>query len=126
MLINCLRRICLVVFVLVLIVTASYIGEALLRKDVQAVSIQEAIQQLPSDKQVSLKPRIDRLGPDGDIEWSLEADRMEFSFDDNGDVTVIDCFGNVVYSRGDMIVRSENGRYNMTRKQFVFGNPDDR
>ena len=46
--------------------------------------------------------------------------------DDNGDVTVIDCFGNVVYKRGSITVRSASGRYDMTNKRFTFGGPDDR
>jgi hypothetical protein len=124
--INCLRRILLAVFVLALATILSYIGEAILRRNVQAMSTQESIQQLSSDKQVSLKPRIERLGPGGEVEWSLEADRMEFSFDDNGDITVIDCFGNVIYSRGAVIVRSASGRYDMTQKRFIFGGSDDR
>ncbi len=126
MFITYLRRISLTVFVLVSGVTVSYIGETILRRNVQAMSAQESTRQVSSDKHTSLKAHIERLGPDGEVEWSLEADRMEFSFDDNGDITVIDCFGGVVYSRGDMTVRSDRGRYDMTDKRFTFGGLDDR
>ena len=126
MFITYLRRILLAVFVLFLGIVVTHIGEAILRKDVQAVSIHESMQQSSPDKHISLKANIERLGPDGEIEWSLEADRMEFSFDDNGDVTVIDCFGNVVYKRGGITVRSASGRYDMTNKRFTFGGPEDR
>ena len=121
MLIKCLRRIFLAIFVLVLGITVSEIGESILRKNAQAMSSQETTTRLPPNKPTSTKARIDRLGADGKVKWSLEADRMEFSFDDNGEITIIDCFGNVVYSRGDVIVRSLSGQYNMTRKKFIFG-----
>jgi hypothetical protein len=110
------------VFVAVLGITIAYIGEAISQKDVQA---QESIQHLSSDKNISTKARIERLDPDGEIEWSLEADRMEFSLDDDGEIAVIDCFGNVRYSRGNVIVRSVSGRFNMARKRFTFGDSDE-
>ena len=120
MLINFVRRSLLVVLVLGTLWTSYYVYDGFARRRISAQGVSIDGHRPEPGKHVSYKARIEHLGPDGEIEWSLEAEKMEFTFSESGELNGIDCFENVIYIRGDMTVRAQSCRYDMEKKRFTF------
>ena len=124
MLITIIRRTLLASLVLGILWTSYYVYDGFMRRNAQAQNAPERAHQTTPGTHTSYQARIEHLGPDGTIEWSLEAERMEFTFDDSGELNGIDCFENVIYIRGGMTVRARSCRYDMEKKRFTFNGAD--
>ena len=124
MLIKIMRRTLLVALVLGILGTFHYVYDGIMRRNAQAQNAPVRSHQTDPGTQTSYQARIEHLGPDGTIEWSLEAERMEFTFDDSGELNGIDCFENVIYIRGGMTVHARSCRYDMEKKRFTFNGAD--
>lgn len=118
------RRIFLMLLILGTLFTSYYVYDGFMRRQATAQSTPSERPRSEPGRHVSTKAKIEHLGPDGTLEWSLEAERMEFLFDDSGELNGIECFDSVVYIRGNMTVRARSCRYDMENKRFTFDGHD--